>query len=260
MPHPSPNRAPLLPSQLEHAVVDVWCARLEPSVDVQALRCLLSADEQARAARFRLDRHALEFAFGRAMLRRILASYTGIPAERISFVYGASGKPALAEQSAHHDIRFNLSHCAGLVLCVVARGREVGIDVEQIDVRLAGTAIAKFFFSANETAQLRAAPVGCAGETFFTCWARKEAYVKARGIGAALISPELDLPPAPATSVRCGATEWTLVSFTPAPGYVAAFAVEGDGVDLRFRECRMPKACFSARGEGRGNRAIHAGS
>jgi 4'-phosphopantetheinyl transferase len=260
MRHPSLDRAPLLPNQLKHAVVNVWCARLEPAVDIQALRCLLSADELARAAQFRLDRHALEFVFGRAMLRRILASYTGTPAERISFVYGASGKPALAEQNGGHDIRFNLSHCARLLLCIVAWGREVGIDVEEIDARLASRAIAKLFFSAKETARLRAAPVGCAAKTFFTCWTRKEAYVKARGIGVALILPELDLPAAPTTSVHCDGKEWTLVSFTPAPGYVAAIAVEGSGVDLRLREYRMPKAGFSdARGEDRGNRAIHAG-
>lgn len=260
MPHPSLNHAPLLPNQLEQTVVDVWCARVERLVDVQALRCLLSADEQARAAQFRLDRHALEFTFGRAMLRSILASYTGTPAERISFVYGASGKPALAGQSVRDDIRFNLSHCAGLVLCIVARGREVGVDVEQIHGRLASTVIAELFFSANETARLRAAPVGCAAETFFTFWARKEAYVKARGIGAALILPELDLPTAPTTSVRCGGTEWTLISFTPAPGYVAAVAAEGGGVALRLCEYRMPKAGFSYAREGRGNRTIHAGS
>jgi 4'-phosphopantetheinyl transferase len=260
MPHLISKRVPLLQNQLDHGVVYVWWARPEPSADGQAPRNLLSADEQTRAAQFRLERDALEFTFGRAMLRMILASYTGIPAECISFIYGASGKPAMAEQSACHDIRFNLAHCAGMVLCMVARGREVGIDVEQIDGR-ASTAMAELFFSANETARLRAAPVGCAAETFFTCWVRKEAYVKARGIGAALIVPELDLPPPPATSVRRDGTEWTLVSFTPAPGFIAAIAVQGGGVHLRLCEYRMPKAGSSdAPGEGRGNRAIYSGS
>lgn len=258
MQYPSLNSVPRLPNQLGKPFIDVWCARQEPSVDLQGLRCLLSADEQARAAQFRFGRHALEFAFSRAMLRMLLASYTGIPAGRISFSYGVSGKPALAGQSARHNIRFNLSHSAGMVLCIVARGREVGIDVERVDGRLASIAIAELFFSENERARLRAAPVGCAAEMFFNCWVRKEAYVKARGIAAALIVPELDLPPPPATSVRCGGTDWTLVSFTPAFGYVAAIAVEGGGVRLRLCEYRMPKARFcGARGEDSGNRTIH---
>jgi 4'-phosphopantetheinyl transferase len=204
------------------------------------------------------------------MLRKSLSSYTGIPAECISFVYGSTGKPALAEQRGSYDIRFNLSHSGGLVVCVVAAfpktmGREVGIDVERIDRRLAGNAIAELYFSANEKALLRAASAERAAEVFFTCWTRKEACVKATGVGAAQILPELDLPAPPASSVCCGGTQWTLLSFKPAPGYVAAVALEnkeGVGVHLHLSEYKMaiPKTGFAfAREEDRGNRAIYAG-
>lgn len=261
MPHLNPHHTPARLDQLEQAAVDVWCARLEPPAEIEGLRDLLSADEQARAAEFHRERDALEFVGSRAMLRSILADYTDIPAKSISFIYGAAGKPALAEQGVRDDIRFNLSHAGGLVLCVVTHGREAGIDVEKIDARLASTAIGELVFSANEMARLLAAPAGYEAETFFTCWTRKEAYVKARGVGAALILPKLDLPPAPGGSMRCGDSEWTLLSFTPAPGYIAAVAVEGSEVDLRVREYRMPTAGFSdAPGGDRGNRAIHAGS
>ena len=109
--------------------VHVWRIALDCG-DGDSLRSGLSSDELARAARFHFERDRTRFSVARAALREILAHYLGASPDEIAFVYGGHGKPALAPP--HGDLRFNLSHSHDVALCAVARGREVGVDVERI--------------------------------------------------------------------------------------------------------------------------------
>jgi 4'-phosphopantetheinyl transferase len=153
----------------------------------------------------------------------------------LQFDYGARGKPALATQYSATGVRFNISRSSGLVLCVVARGREVGVDLEQIRPAIAREGIPERFFSPREVAALRALPVDAQPEAFFSCWTRKEAYVKARGEGLALHLDSFDVslvPGEPAALLRTAgdareASRWSLHALAPGRGYVAALALEG---------------------------------
>ena len=84
-------------------------------------------------------------------------------------------------------LRFNLSHCAGMVVCAFAYGREVGIDSEDVYARRRITSIAKRFFTPAETAALLSLPEEAHALTFSRLWTLKEAYVKARGLGISAI-------------------------------------------------------------------------
>ena len=112
-----------------------------------------------------------------------------------------------------------------------AMNREVGVDVEAIDEAAAAGPIAENFFSAREVAALRALPLENQAEGFFNCWTRKEACVKARGVGLAhgLKEFEVSLRPdeKPKMVDSIGWANWSLFSFRPSEGYVAALAVEG---------------------------------
>ena len=67
------------------------------------------------------------------------------------------------------------------------------------------------------------------------CWTCKEAYLKALGDGLSKALDQFDVLLIPAEPVHLvnvevdcdDATRWTLKALTPAPGYVAALAVEG---------------------------------
>jgi len=132
-------------------------------------------------------------------------------------------------------LRFNLAHSHRLALCAVTRGREVGIDLEYVRADLADERIAERFFSTREVAALRAVPKGARLQAFFNCWTRKEAYVKARGEGLSMPLDQFDVslaPGEPAALVSTPtdpqeASRWSLQDISPAPGYVAAIAVEG---------------------------------
>src|SRR5262249_50093841 len=151
-------------------------------------------------------------------LRKILSDYLNTGPEKITFTYNQYGKPAT------NGIHFNLSHSADLAILAVSRTRELGVDLEKItpiDDR-----IAEHFFSPNEVAALRALPEDGQQEAFFAVWTRKEAYVKAHGQGLSIPLSSFDVSlDHPARFLR-GVDGWSIESFEPAPGYVAALVAE----------------------------------
>ena len=227
-----PGRSPGLSSCDE---VQVWRANLDQTpAQVQSFFDDLAAEEQARAERFHFARDREHFIVGRGVLRAILGRTLNRAPGCLRFCYGAHGKPALADEDA---IRFNLSHSDGIALYAIARGREVGIDVERIRRDLAVAEIAERFFSPREGAMLRTLPGELQRQAFFRGWTRKEAYIKARGDGLALPLDAFDVslvPEEPDAVLRiqrdpAEASRWSFQELAPAPGYAAAIAVEGHG-------------------------------
>jgi 4'-phosphopantetheinyl transferase len=221
--------------------VHVWRAALDVApTEAAGLRKTLAADERARAGRFHFERDRAHFIVARGVLRAILGCYLTRAPECLSFCYNAHGKPALAGGPDAQAIRFNLSHSDGVALYAVARGREVGIDVERIRCNLAVAEIAERFFSRREDAMLQNIPTEERHQAFFRVWTRKEAYVKARGEGLSLLSDKMDVSPAsgePDAPVGdrgdpSGAARWSIQDLVPGPGYAAALAVEGHGWHL----------------------------
>ena len=230
---------PLPPPSLQLAPHDVhvWGAVLSlPEATIALLHTLLTADEQERAGRFYLARDRHHFIIARGVLRLLLSRYTGRHPHHLRFCYGPHGKPALIPQHGGTLWHFNLSHSGGVALYAVTRQRQVGVDVERIRPEFAaGNNIAERFFSPQEVAALRALPPTAQVAAFFACWSRKEAYIKARGLGLALPLESFDVsltPGAPAALLAthddpAEAGRWRLDTLEPAAGYAAALAVEG---------------------------------
>jgi len=218
--------------------VHVWRATLDQtSSQIQSFLPNLAADEQARAKRFHFERDRKRFIVARGVLRAILGRHLNRAPECVSFCYSSHGKPALAGESDRDAIRFSVSHSRGVALYAVTRGREVGIDLERIRFDLAVAEIAERFFSPREVAMLRALPTELQQQAFFRYWTCKEAYIKARGEGLSLPLDQFDVSlasgePAAILGIQqdpSEASRWSLQELTPAPGYLAALAVEGHG-------------------------------
>ncbi|MCL6650581.1 MAG: 4'-phosphopantetheinyl transferase superfamily protein [Chloroflexi bacterium] len=224
--------------------VHLWLATLEASpAQLAAYEQLLSSDERERAARFRFWRDRHRYVVGRGLLRVILARYLGIAPFELRFAYNAYGKPEPAAESSARWLRFNLSHSHGLALYAVARGRELGVDIERVRPEMATEAIARHFFSPREVRALSALPPSAQTDAFFRCWTRKEAYLKARGEGLSLPldSFEVSLAPGePAVLLQAPGPpqerdRWSLRDVAVPRGYAAAVAVEGHGWRLCCR-------------------------
>jgi 4'-phosphopantetheinyl transferase len=166
-------------------------------------------------------------------LRELLSRYLNCAPSLIRFSKNAFGKPSLTAG----ELRFNLSHSNGMVLYVIGRGKEVGCDIEHCDPQLASEEIAERFFSPSEVASLRSVAPAERNRSFFNCWTRKEAYVKARGCGLSLPLDSFDvsLVPGEAAALLRGCDGWSVESFEPARDYHAAVVAEGTDWRLDFR-------------------------
>jgi len=214
--------------------VHVWRIELLPSPGVLArLGRHLSPDERRRAERFRFERDQRRFHAARGALRELLGGYLDAEPERLGFAEGAHGKPELAAPGGS-GLRFNLSHSGELALCAVARGRELGVDIEQARELADAEAMARRFFSAAENAALAALPDAERLGAFFRCWTRKEAYLKAVGAGLLQALDGFDVTLFPEAG-ECGlsvrgrpeeAARWSLLALAVDPGYAAALVAE----------------------------------
>ena len=225
-----PSRAGSLP--LASQEVHSWCASLDVPPETSArLYATLTGDERNRSARFRFERARQRFIAAHGILRDLLGRYLQTQPGRISYVYNAFGKPDLSPEFGGR-LKFNLSHSAGHALIAVAADSDVGVDLEYVRAQSDHAEVARRFFSAAEVDQLTALPNHLYDQAFFSCWTKKEAYVKARGDGLAIplngFSVPLTTDPAP-SPVDVSARRWSFYTLQPAPGYVGALAIEGSG-------------------------------
>ena len=204
-----------------NGVIEVLASRLDPAPELaRLLAAWLCEAEQRRAERFRFERERRRFVVGRARLRQLLAQRLGVKPASIQLEYGPYGKPALASGHAHSGWRFNVSHCDELALYAMARGREVGVDVEATAALPEADAIARCAFSPREYEAYSALAPKDRTARFLGVWTRKEAFAKALGKGLGMPLDRIDIS-APAAG-------WGVHSFSPQPGYVAAVASRTD--------------------------------
>ncbi len=223
--------------------VHVWYVSLDQSESLlQRLAQTLSEEEQKRADRFHFRKDRDHFIVARGVLRDILSHYLKRDPEELFFHYNDYGKPALGKTFSELD--FNVSHSGKVALYAVTCRREVGIDVEQIRPDFAGESIAKRFFSPAEVAVFSVLDAHEKKEAFFSCWTRKEAFIKATGKGVSFGLDNFDVSlehdkPAALLSVKGDkeeASRWSLKNLEIQPDYKAALAVKGH--DWRLQSWR----------------------
>jgi len=160
--------------------VHVWLMELDrPPLAPARLSTTLSADERQRAARFHNPHTGARYATLHLQLRRLLAHYSGIPAAALQFALGKQGKPLLRQ----HPLHFNSSRSSQLGLVAICADAEVGIDIEHHRPVIDHQPIARSYFSSAERAALAALPANRQISAFHQIWTRKEAYLKALGVG-----------------------------------------------------------------------------
>jgi 4'-phosphopantetheinyl transferase len=221
----------------------VWRASLAaPPDELARLHELLSEEERVRAARFRYDVHRERFIAGRGTQRRLLARYLGVHPAAIRYRYAAHGKPALDGPEAESGVRFNVSNAEDGLLVALVLDREVGVDLEPVHRVVDRDAVARRFFSAPENQVYDTIAEEQRDAAFFTCWTRKEAYIKAVGDGLSMPLDCFDVTLRPGEPARLLATRgdpsqaerWTLRELDPGPGWLGAIVVEGPSPELRL--------------------------
>ena len=232
--------------------IDVWRVCLVHGDQSEQDLCgILTPDEVARASRFHFQEDRRQYIRGRAMLRMLLSRYLETPPAEIRFQYQNHGKPEIAFPHACRDLRFNFSDSGGLGLIGVGSGRTLGVDIERVRPLPDFLDIATRFFSAREVQALLALNENKRQEAFFACWTRKEAFLKATGIGLSYPLCESSVsvdPDGPAELWEVkgdpnAVTHWSLESVRPEAGYMGALAYKGPVCRVEWlcqADCPLP--------------------
>ena len=227
---------------LEDDEVHVWRAVLDlPVARVEALELTLADDERTRAKKFHFQRDRTHYIVARGLLRSILGRYLSRDPRTVQFCYNKYGKPALVEEAGSDVVFFNISHSRGRALFAVTRISDVGVDIEYINKDIECERIAGRFFSPYEVDMLRAVPKERQQEAFFNCWSRKEAYIKARGLGLSLDLNLFDVSLAPGDLAAIlnireedqDPAHWSLYDLSVGAGYKGALAIKGHPRGIR---------------------------
>ena len=225
--------------------IQVWRIHLaRPSVEILRLQKVLSADEQSQAARFHFDRDQRRFVIRRAVRRQLLAAQLETSPATIQIESANFQKPKIVSPENSKRLRFNCSHSADWALIAVAREREVGVDLEQHRPLPDAEDLAGKIFSDAENRELTALPPALKLQGFFNGWTRKEAFVKAIGLGLSYPLNRFSVslsPNRPAAILEVADNppaleKWSMISLELNPDYSAALVFEGKKSDVKFLE------------------------
>ena len=172
---------------LPPAEAHLWSAQPAAFADaghLARLRAMLTDEERARTDCFRLARDRRISLVTRALVRVTLSRYCEVPPVQWRFRTNRHGRPEIGAPVS--PLRFNVSHTRGLVVCLVGRERELGVDAECLDPDRRWLDLAARFFAPAEARALREVPAARRALRFLEYWTLKESYVKARGRGLTL--------------------------------------------------------------------------
>jgi 4'-phosphopantetheinyl transferase len=142
---------------------------------------IISAEERAEGERFVHIDDRRRFILGRAGLRCLLSRTKGMKVPELVFRRSEFGKLSLAGGPF-----FNLAHSGGLILIGVDKSAEIGVDVEAIRSTPDWPALADHYLTQDERDLIAASARECQEVAFLSAWTRKEAVIKAAGLGLSL--------------------------------------------------------------------------
>lgn len=163
-----------------------WLNLNKYSGEVVRLKPYLTSYEIERAFKYKFDRDRARFIIGRALLRKMLGDILDFDPFQIKIESDNYGKLFLSNIEQQH-LHFNLSHSEDYIIYAFCFNDEVGIDIEKIDPSINHLEISENYFTDIEIKYLKdSTDKDIRAKRFFRIWTRKEALLKALGIGLLL--------------------------------------------------------------------------
>ncbi|MFL6593522.1 MAG: 4'-phosphopantetheinyl transferase family protein [Luteimonas sp.] len=158
-----------------------------------------------------------------------LAQALGCPPIAVALVRDALGRPRLSAGQRRFDV--NWSHSGSGLLIGLGQDLQVGVDLECARARPNALALARRFFTPDESRWLAGLPAAQQESAFLRLWCAKEAVLKAHGRGLAFGLDRLEFAERGGALALIGCerllghpAEWSLREFEPEVGYRAAIA------------------------------------
>ncbi|MER9683836.1 4'-phosphopantetheinyl transferase superfamily protein [Mesorhizobium sp. M0115] len=144
-----------------------------------------------RADKYRVEPARRSFVVGRAALRTLLGQRLNVSPASIKFVYGPHGKPHILDEDGRDRIHFSISNTSDFIVVALSSSR-VGIDIEQVLARDYSDLYA-FALSGDEARFVGGLSAALRERAFLQLWTRKEALLKAMGVGLSDVLPNMDV-------------------------------------------------------------------
>jgi 4'-phosphopantetheinyl transferase len=208
--------------------VHVWYTDFNEIHDLGIAVTCLSADERARADRYKSERSKVSFVGSRIFLRSVLGRYLNVSPSHVCLENDEFGKPHLADPA--EGLNFNLSHSNRSVVCAVCVGSRVGVDLELVSERFDEDTAAQAF-SESEMQCLRHLGASEQQDAFLRGWTKKEAYAKCVGLGMSLDLKTVQTGFSEGLSSFRGAA---LLTFSCPNQAIATLAVDPDRPTVEF--------------------------
>lgn len=239
------------PSGIDARRLDLWYVLpdyLRDETLLESYRGLLSAREERKWKRLRLERHRHTYLITRALVRSTLTHYHPVDPRAWTFRENRYGRPEIAGPAGAPPLRFSVSHTNGFIAFLVGVDRDLGVDVENLEWKGTICKTADRYYSPVEAADVRRQPPPAQRTRFLEYWTLKEAYTKARGMGLSLpldaFSFRLDegcpIPVSFAPDLSDDQASWQFELFRPTGCHVLSVATRrGEAADLPvvFRPC-----------------------
>lgn len=226
--------------QLDHSV-HIWKIFFSDYSNEEAFYSkILSHAELARSSRFHFQIDSIRYKVSRVVAKVLLSKVLSIKPSNIELQLNDYGKPKLIAKS--NNIFFNVSHSANLGLIAITDIGPIGIDVERYRKKMLAEKFARRFFSESEVKEYLDLPHGQKEEGFFNCWTRKEAFIKALGLGLAMPLKDFDVTLTPGEVSQLievrnrkeQAAGWLLKNIPLKEDYAAAFSINANNVQEKY--------------------------
>ncbi len=190
---------------------------------------LLPPSERERAARYRFAEDQWRFVIGRLMIRGVMAQYADCSPCDLPLATNRYDRPLVMNLA---QPQFSLAHSGRVVALLVGQGA-CGVDVECIRARRMSASLYRRIVGRDDEPRDI--------DLFYRYWTRKEAVMKAHGLGLSL-APEripVDFGSADHGVVHVTGLDLPLwvSDLNVLPGYAMAVALEGvtpSACDVRF--------------------------
>ncbi len=139
---------------------------------------ILAKDEKERAGLFHFNEDRATYKACHAMLRLLLSKKTGTDPSELVFLKEENNKPGIENSR----IRFNITHTRDAFGIAFSENDYIGIDIEKLNRHSDVTSLTNTYFSDSDRDFISGSAYGAA-ERFILLWTRKEALLKAVGIG-----------------------------------------------------------------------------
>jgi 4'-phosphopantetheinyl transferase len=138
----------------------------------------ISTEEKLRADKFHFLEDRNTYLICHGLLRSIISKNLKIDPLEVVFRYDMNNKPGLYG----NPLYFNITHVRGAFAFIISKYYTVGIDMENVDRNIDLVPLIDTIFSNEERDFVLRSEVNNL-ENFFLLWTRKEALLKAIGIG-----------------------------------------------------------------------------